>query len=208
MLRTNAHHLEVLTEEPSMEAFLHRVLETLLPAGATFLIHSFQGKGDLLRSLRNRLRGYANWIPENFRIVVVVDRDNDDCRMLKDQLENMVADSGLLSRSRAGGGPWQVVNRIAIEELEAWYFGDWKAVCKAYPRVSSGIPNRANYRDPDAIRGGTWETFERIMKRRGYFRGGLRKVEAARTIAEFIDPSRSRSTSFAKFRDAIIETTA
>ena len=80
-----------------------------------------------------------------------------------------------------------------------------KAVCRAYPRVSPGIPNRAKYRNPDAIRGGTWEAFERIMKRRGYFRGGLRKVEAERAIAEYIDPSRSRSTSFVRFRDAIIE---
>jgi hypothetical protein len=25
-----------------------------------------------------------------------------------------------------------VVNRLAIEELEAWYFGDWEAVRAAY----------------------------------------------------------------------------
>ena len=191
-----------------MEAFLQTVLTNLLPEGPTFSIHSFRGKRNLLKRLRDRLRGYANWMPENYRIVVVVDRDNDECRMLKNQLETMATDSGLLSRSRAGGGPWQVVNRIAIEELEAWYFGDWNAVCKAYPRVSPHIPNRANYRDPDAIRGGTSEAFERIMKLYGYFRGGLRKKEAARAIAEFIDPSRSRSTSFARFRDAILEATA
>ncbi len=191
-----------------MEAFLQTVLMTLLPAGPTFSIHSFRGKRDLLRKLRDRLRGYANWIPENYRIVVVVDRDNDDCRMLKDQLETMAAEAGLLSRSRAGGGPWQVVNRIAIEELEAWYFGDWKAVCRAYTRVSPGIPNRASYRNPDAIRGGTWKAFERVMKSCGYFRGGLRKVKAARAIAVYVDPIRNRSTSFARFRDAIIETTA
>jgi hypothetical protein len=41
----------------------------------------------------------------------------------------------------------------------------------------------------------------------GYFRGGLGKVEAARAIAVYIDPSRNRSTSFARFRDAVIETT-
>ena len=191
-----------------MEAFLQTVLTNLLPEGATFSIHSLGNKRNLLRKLPDRLCGYAKWIPENYRIVVVVDRDNDDCRMLKDRLETISADLGLLSRSRAGVGAWQVVNRIATEELEAWYFGDWEAVCQAYPRVSPHIPNRANYRDPDAIRGGTSEAFERIMKLYGYFRGGLRKKEAARAIAEFIDPSRSRSTSFARFRDAILEATA
>lgn len=191
-----------------MEAFLQTVLTNLLPEGVTFFIHSFGDKRKLLRKLRDRLRGYAKWIPENYRIVVVVDRDNDDCRKLKNQLESIAADSGLLSRSRAGGGPWQVVNRIAIEELEAWYFGDWTSVCEAYPRVSPHIPNRANFRDPDAIRGGTWEAFERIMKRYRYFRGGLRKVEAARAISVYIDPSRNRSTSFARFCDAILDVTA
>lgn len=45
-------------------------------------------------------------------------------------------------RTGAGGAPWQLVNRIAIEELEAWYFGDWEAVRTAYPRIPSTIPNQ------------------------------------------------------------------
>ena len=70
----------------------------------------------------------------------------------------------LLSRSRAGGRPWQVVNRVAVEELEAWYFGDWEAVRAAYPRVSANTPQRQGLRDPDGIAGGTWEAFERVMQ--------------------------------------------
>ena len=66
MRKTKTHHLEVLTEEPSMEAFLQTVLTTLLPAVPAFSIHSSRGKTDLLRRLRVRLRGYANWMPENF----------------------------------------------------------------------------------------------------------------------------------------------
>ncbi len=37
-------HVEVLTEELSMEAFLEVLLPRLLPADTTFDIHSFQGK--------------------------------------------------------------------------------------------------------------------------------------------------------------------
>ena len=202
-----ARHLELLVEEPSMEAFLRALLPCVLPADRTFEVHAFQGKPDLLGKLQDRLRGYAQWLPDDWRLVVVVDRD-DDCLALKAQLEEAAAAAGLRTRTRAGRRPWQLVNRVAIEELEAWYFGDWQAVFSAYPRVSPTVPNQAGYRDPDAIRGGTWEAFERILQRRGYFKTGLRKVEAARAVGVHVDPRRSRSHSFVKFREAIVEATA
>jgi hypothetical protein len=71
-----ALHLELLVEEPSMEAFLRALLPRMLPAGHTFEVHPFQGKDDLLGKLKARLRGYAQWLPEDWRIVVVVDRDD------------------------------------------------------------------------------------------------------------------------------------
>ena len=203
-----ARHLELLVEEPSMEAFLRKVLPRLLPTGCTFEIHSFQGKPDLLGKLHARLRGYARWLPPNCRVFVVVDRDRDDCRDLKQQLEELASRAELTTRSQARGCHWQVVNRIAIEELEAWYFGDWDAVLSAYPRVSASVPRQAGYRNPDAIRGGTWEAFERVLKRGGYFKTGLRRIEAARAVTACFEPSRNRSRSFAHFRDAVIEATA
>ena len=98
-----------------------------------------------------------------------------------------------------------MINRIAIQELEAWYFGDWDAVRAAYPRVSETVPRRTGYRDPDAIAGGTWEAFERVLQRSGYFAGGLRKIQAARSIAPHVDPVRNTSHSFQVFRDALLE---
>ena len=190
-----------------MEAFLNVLLPRLLPADWKFAIRVFQGKHALLRDLERRLRAYATWLPEDHRIVVMVDRDNDECHELKTRLEETAGRAGLLTRSRATERPWQLVNRVVIEELEAWYFGDWEAVRDAYPRVSATIPNKAAYRVPDAIAGGTWEAFERILKRRGYFTTGLRKVEAARAIAAQIDPARNRSQSFGMFVDAIVEAT-
>jgi hypothetical protein len=201
-------HLELLVEEPSMEAFLRALLPRLLPDDRSFEVHPFQGKTDLMGKLQARLRGYAQWLPEDWRIVVVVDRDNDACKKLKKRLEAMAAGAGLVTRSRAGGGRWQLVNRIAIEELEAWYFGDWPAVCGAYPRVSPSVPRKAAFRDPDAIRGGTWEAFERVLQRYGYFKTGLTKVQVARTMGALLDPGRNRSGSFATFRDAIAKAVA
>jgi len=127
---------------------------------------------------------------------VIVDRDDDDCTDLKERLEKIASDTGVVTRTGAAGAPYIVVNRLAIEELEAWYFGDWQAVQAAYPRVSKKVPRQSKYRDPDAILGGTWETLERVLQRAGYFAGGLRKIEAARAIAPHMNPDRNRSKSF------------
>ena len=199
-----ARHLEFLIEEPSMETFLRDILPRILPTECTFRLHSFPYKRDLHR-LRVRLQAYARWLPPDWRLVLLVDRDQDDCLILKQQLDDLAASANLRPRSLAGHSKWRLVSRIAIEELEAWYFGNWDAVCQAYPRVPATVPQRANYRDPDAIPGGTWEAFERILKRAGYFPTGLRKIEAARSIAPHVEPWASRSNSFARFRDAVLE---
>jgi len=200
-------HVEFLVEEPSMEAFLRGILPRIL-VDVSFEVYPSQCKEELLKHLPERLRGYSKWLPVNWRIVVVVDRDEDDCFELKKRLETIAKDAGVLTRSRANGRPYTVVNRISIEELEAWYFGDWQAVCQAYPRISLSIPNQEKYRDSDRIRGGTWEAFERVLKRKQYFTGGLRKIEAAKAISQHIDPGRNRSQSFNAFRSALVEMTS
>ncbi len=198
-------YVEFLVEEPSMGVFLRTLLPRLL-GDLPFEIRTFQCKDDLLDKLPDRLRGYRAWFPEDYRIVVIVDRDADDCRALKQTLEQAADGVGFATRSRPSQGHFTVVNRLAIQELEAWYFGDWTAVRAAYPRVSERIPRRRGYRDPDDITN-TWEAFERVMQRAGYFKGGLRKIEAARAIAPHIDPARSTSRSFQILRDALIDLT-
>lgn len=187
-----------------MEAFLRTLLPQLLPTTCGHEIHAFQCKSDLRRKLPARLRAYARWLPEDWRIFVLVDRDRDDCRDLKNELEEAARGSGLRTISR--DARWQLANRIVVEELEAWYFGNWEAVRRAYPSVSPRIPNRARYRDPDAI-ANTWEAFERILQRHGYFTNGLRKTEAARAIAEHVDPADNRSRSFSVFHRTLMEVT-
>lgn len=185
-----------------MEAALRGLLPRLV-GDMSFEVYPHQGKADLLRKLPQRLHGYAAFLPSDWRIVVVIDRDDDDCRRLKQQLEHCAWQAALATKTTNPGGDYSVVTRLAIEELEAWYFGDWRAVVSAYPRVPAGASRRRQYRDPDAIKGGTWEAFERITQRAGYFVGGLRKIEAARAIAEQWDPDRNTSASFCVFRDAI-----
>lgn len=195
-------HLVFLLEEESMEAFLKTLLPRWLGGRSTYETHSFRGKADLLRAIPPRLRAYRSWLPPTGRVVVLVDRDDEDCFALKRRLEDAGASAGFRTPGRAGAAGWNLVNRIVVEELEAWYFGDWEAVRSAYPRVSPHIPDKARYRSPDAIRG-AWEAFERVLQRHGYFRGGLRKIEAARTVGAHFDPDRCRSPSFRVFRDAL-----
>jgi hypothetical protein len=188
-----------------METFLRQILLRLLGADVSFEIHSHRGKADLLAKLRPRLRGYAKWLPKTTRIIVVVDRDDDDCLTLKQQLEAQASASGLQTRTVTGDRSWRVLNRIAVEELEAWYFGEWSAVRAAFPNLPPSVPHQAPYRNPDGVAGGTWEALERVLQRSGYFAGGLRKVEAARRIGQHFDPSACQSPSFAAFRDALVE---
>jgi hypothetical protein len=195
--------LIVIVEEESAEAALHSILPKLLPESEIQLIR-FQGKKDMLRNLLARLRGFQSWLPENWALMVLVDRDRDNCNELKRQLESIALRAGLTSKSAARpGSRFQVINRIAIEELESWFFGDWEAVRLAYPRVPSTIPSKKQYRDPDAILGGTWETLERIFQQYGYFESGLRKIELARNVAPHMDAARNTSRSFQAFRNAV-----
>jgi hypothetical protein len=87
-------HVEVLVEEPSAEAALRILLPKML-SDASFEVYPHSCKDDLLKRLPDRLRGYAAWIPDDWRIVVVVDRDDDDCQELKKSLEAIAMKAGL-----------------------------------------------------------------------------------------------------------------
>jgi hypothetical protein len=184
-------HIEILVEEPSMEAAL-RLIVPKLRGALSFEVYPYSCKQDLLKKLPARLKGYATWLPADWRILVILDKDGDDCHTLKRSLERMALDAGLTTRTRPRGGRYQVANRLAIEELEAWFFGDWDAVCSAYPRVDRNVPRRSKYRDPDAISGGTWEALEQIL-------------QAAQAIADRMNPAANRSRSFQAFRDVVAE---
>ena len=155
-----ATHIELLVEDASMEAFLSALLPRLLPHDRTFGVHPFQGKSDLLGRLEDRLRAYARWLPADWRVLVVVDRDDDDCLELKQRLEVAAQRAGLRSRSRLGRSPWQLVNRIAVEELEAWYFGDWHAVQAAYRRVPASYQSALTRSFEKGSAPSRWQTAE------------------------------------------------
>lgn len=194
-------HLEFLLEEASAEIALSLLLPKILPGNVTYRMHVFSGKANLKSVLPQRLKGYT-WIPENYRLIVLIDRDSDDCKSLKQELELVALQSGLLSKTAAAPSPsFQIVNRIVIEELEVWFFGDIEALCSAYPGVPASLRSKQKYRNPDNIQGGTSESLFRALQKAGYFNGHkqLPKREAARAIAEQMIPERNDSPSFKLF---------
>lgn len=191
-------------EEPSMKNALDVLMPRLLGERAAALnIIDHGSKQQLLLKLPNRLAGYAKRLGhEDIRALVVIDRDDDNCLQLKRQLEGFAAAVGLATKSSPDGdGQFRVVNRIVVEELEAWFFGDVPALCAAYPGVAATLDCRAGYRDPDAITGGTWEKLLQILQRAGHYRASERlpKTEVARRVAALMNPRQNRSTSFNHF---------
>ncbi len=182
-----------------MERALRHLLPRLVPDDVTVQIRVFNGKPDLLRKLPNRLAGYAHWLSATAKVLVIVDRDDDDCRRLKDAIDGMVRAAGLRVASVRDTLPGAVMYRIAVEELEAWFLGDVAALRQAYPRLPASLAQKAAYRDPDGVRGGTAETLERLLRGANYHVGGLRKIALADDVAPHMSPSENRSVSFGHF---------
>lgn len=198
---TSVSHLEIFVEERSAGEAL-RALVPKICANLDFHVYEFQGCHDLLDKLPSRFRGYASWLPDDWRLVVLIDRDRKDCLALKKKIQDMARNAKLRTRAR-GSLPRQVLVRIAVEELESWFFGDTAAVRRAFPGVPANLEKQAQFRDPDAIRN-AWEQLEAVLQRAGHFRGGLQKIRCAREVAAEMDPSANRSHSFRVFRDGLV----
>ena len=140
-------HLEILVEEQSAEAALQKLLPKIVGQEVSFRIITHQGKKDLIKNIPKKLRAYSKWITNEIKIVVLVDLDRDDCGELKLKLNNAAEDAGLKIKTSIGelSSDFQVLNRIAIEELESWFLGDKKAIHKSYNKVSEKELNKSKY---------------------------------------------------------------
>lgn len=207
--------IEFLVEEPSMKALLDRLLGRLLP-DTEWEVFDFRSKEQLLKQLPNRMKGYSQMIHqagyEDLRVVVLVDRDDDDCKVLKAHLEQQAHAAGLrtLTAARptpttAPTMPFYVLNRVVCEELEAWYFGDPAACLAAYHRLRPAHFTNSHLQHPDAVKGGTWEAFGRTLHKAGHLLANPPnnrwKYEAAELMGPQLDllPLVNKSPSFQAF---------
>ena len=197
-------HIDFLFEEISAEAALRTILPRIISDKVSYDFLVFKGKEDLLNKLPERLKIYRRWIPDDWRIFVLIDEDRQNCHELKAMLERAAYEAGFVTKSSAAPNEdFQVVNRLAIEELEAWFFGDVEAMHAAYPRIPINLQSKARYRNPDAIRGGTYEALEHLLIQSNYYQERVHKPTVAQNIAQHMDPSRNRSKSFQVFLEGI-----
>ncbi len=167
-----------LLEERSMKVLLDGLLPRLFP-DMDFLCIPHEGKKDLEKSIPRKLRA---WRGMTTRFVVVQDNDGSDCRRLKSKLADLCSDSG---RS-------DTMIRIAVQELEAWYFGDTEALSRAFKNDKlKNLNKKARYRNPDTIPKPS-DAIARLVPE-------FQKVSGARRLAEFLSRKNNRSTSYNVF---------
>jgi hypothetical protein len=188
-------HIEFLVEEASTEIALKEIVPKIIGNVHTFKIHNFQNKDRLLKRLPERVKAYANFIPDDLRIVILVDEDRSNCQELKKKL----CDATSIVTQKKGN---IVLHRIVVEELESWFIGDVAAIRAEYEKIPASLSKQAKFRDPDAIKGGTWEELDKILKKYGY-ETGLQKMDFAQKVSPHMDVENNKSRSFQVFRDGL-----
>jgi len=211
-------HFEILVEGESDLQALNPIMKKMVgPLGYihTWKIHKHKGKGNfpddptkppekkhnqLLNMLPSRLRAYGKSLDENKAVIVLVDADKDNCIELKSRLTSLL--------DYCDPKP-TVLFRIAVEELEAWWLGDRKALLKAYPVAQDNIDVLDNYVQDSIC--GTWELLADAiypggstkLKKIGFPANAKEKTDWAKIISPFINILRNKSPSFTQFRDGL-----
>jgi hypothetical protein len=153
----------------------------------------------LFQTLMIQIKAYGKaWTHKNGVVVIVVDLDYHEPKTFRDQLESLF--------SKCHPAPEGQV-RIAVEEGEAWLFGDLAAVNRAYPLSEQYILK--NYEQDSVC--GTWEWLadaifpggsERLLKI-GYPLIGREKCQWADNIGQYMNVDSNHSPSFQAFRDLL-----
>jgi hypothetical protein len=194
--------IHFLVEGPSEVRLLQPWLKRAMKQHG-FSVHPHQGKGtlDLARAPDARRRGLLDQLPQKLKgfanaldgdcdaVVVLVDADDDDCKWLADSIR---------SAARQVAPKLKVVVRVAVEEVEAFYFGDLSAIHAAFP---SADMKRCRAFEPDTVVG-TWEAFGTAIGS-----DGGNKTRWAEAIGPHltVDPKRSRSPSFRALLRSVLD---
>jgi hypothetical protein len=158
--------LHFLVEGTSEVKFLEGLLPRLIPTHK-FSIYPHQGKGKIPKNPQERpdpkhrgvldllaatLRAWGKSLsPETDRVVLLVDLDGDDCECLFQELSSVL--------TAVEPAP-TCEFCLAIEEIEAWYLGDWAALKRAFPKAKKV---QWSAYEQDAICG-TWEMLQEIIQ--------------------------------------------
>jgi hypothetical protein len=209
-------HLEVLVEDSSGKQLLDCLVPKVLGewgSSHTWRVHPYKGIGRippglqgssepskriLLDQLPRLLKGYGR-TPGIDAVVVVLDSDERNCAAFLTELKTMLA----------GCEPApNTLFRLAIEEVEAWYFGDRSALLAAYPRAKTKVLD--TYVQDSVC--GTWEKLadaiypggSTAIRKSGWPKPGEVKHEWAARLGPLMDIAHNASPSFCKFRDGLL----
>ncbi|MDR0379241.1 MAG: DUF4276 family protein [Candidatus Accumulibacter sp.] len=208
-------HIEILVEDASGKKLLESLLPRIFGVPSdphTWRVHAYKGVGRipknlnaggdparriLLDQLPRLLRGYGK-TPGIDAVVVVLDADRRDCVKFLAELKILAKDCNSVPNT---------LFRIAIEEMEAWYFGDRQALTTAYPEAKIDVLNR--YVQDSVCN--TWELLadaihpggSTAIKEMGWPLPGQIKHEWAEKIGPLLDLERNVSPSFGKLRDGL-----
>ena len=171
-----------MVEEPSMKALLDNLLLRIIP-DVDFLVIPHNGKGDLAKSIPRKLR---KWPFPKDKFVIVHDQDSNDCIKLKEGLK-------LLCESSNSKNEYLI--RIVCVELEAWYFGDLKAVSLAYGKDLNQYAVKRKFREPDKIVNAK-EELRRLVPT-------YQPIDGAKKISAFMDVENNTSYSFNIFVNGV-----
>ena len=174
-------NLIFMLEERSMQEVLKIILPQILPSEISYKLIAHNGKSDLETSIPRKLQA---WNEPDTKFVIVRDQDSADCKEVKRNLQTLCSKSGR-----------DVLIRIACKELEAWYFGDLKAVSAAYDKDVTGLSSKAKYRNPDNIENPKQELKKIFPKHQ--------QIDGAKRIAVHMDIERNTSVSFQYFISGI-----
>ncbi len=184
--------LHIFTEERSAQKFFEALMLKIFAeqnisqniAKERFRVYGYSGKEDLKKSLQTTVPTISKQ-PEA-KILITIDQDGEDCRSLKNDLENIIKNKCHC--------PHKI--RIICRELESWFLGDLEAIARSYPRFKADqYRNKSDFKNIDASK---QKPSVALLKIIPDFKGleRLSKVAVAEKISQNLDLQNNTSTSF------------
>lgn len=211
-------HFEILVEDQSGAKALNILVPKIIGDEHTFNVHLYKGIGRIPKNLNGKadpskrilldqlprlLRGYGNVFanyPPNYpaAVILVCDLDNKCLKSFRQELCEILDVCNPKPATRFC---------IAVEEGEAWFFGDIQAIKAAYPKAKVAVLN--SYEN-DAICG-TWERLAdavfpggaQSLSGKGWKAVGAEKSAWSERIAPHMDVANNSSPSFRYFKEKL-----